>query len=86
MANLQTDGAQVFALWPNKGTTRRPKRPRDPVLLAIAAPTEEHGAGRVTRCRVGGSRSGKARVLKTTPEQRSEIARLAAHARWKKLP
>jgi len=28
MAHLQTDGAQVFALWHNKGTTSRPKRPR----------------------------------------------------------
>lgn len=74
MANALTDGAHVFALWPNKGTTTRlttrPERPRDPALLA---PTEEKGksAGRVARCRVGGPRSGKARVLKTTPDQRS---------------
>ncbi len=70
MANALTDGAHVFALWPNKGTAARPERPRDPALLA---PTGEQGksAGRVARCRVGGPRSGKARVLKTTPEQRS---------------
>ena len=32
----------------------------------------------------GGVKGGKARATKLTPEQRSEIARLAAQARWKK--
>ena len=32
----------------------------------------------------GGKRGGKARARKLTPEQRSEIARTAASARWKK--
>jgi hypothetical protein len=31
-----------------------------------------------------GKRSGKARMKKLTPEQRSEIARKAARARWGK--
>jgi hypothetical protein len=32
----------------------------------------------------GGKRGGKARAEALTPEQRSEIARIAASARWKK--
>jgi hypothetical protein len=34
--------------------------------------------------RLGGEKSGKARLEKLTPEQRSEIARIAAKARWSK--
>lgn len=34
--------------------------------------------------RLGGLKGGKARAAKLTPEQRSEIARIAARARWKK--
>lgn len=33
--------------------------------------------------RKGGKASGKARMEKLTPEQRSEVARHAANARWK---
>ncbi len=32
----------------------------------------------------GGEKGGKARALSLTPEQRSEIASVAAAARWKK--
>lgn len=32
----------------------------------------------------GGLKGGAARAAKLTPEQRAEIARVAAHARWKK--
>jgi hypothetical protein len=32
--------------------------------------------------RKGGKASGKARMVKLTPEQRSEVARKAAAARW----
>jgi hypothetical protein len=75
------------------------KRPRDPAQLAklmidIASgevedrePTpEERGkrASRVARGKIGGPKGGKARALKLTPEQRAEIARLAAQTRWKK--
>lgn len=38
----------------------------------------------VERGRLGGQKGGKARANKLTPEQRSEIARLAAAARWRK--
>jgi hypothetical protein len=34
----------------------------------------------------GGKASGKARMKNLTPEQRSEVARTAAAARWKKKP
>ena len=34
--------------------------------------------------RKGGLKGGKARAEKLTPEQRSDIAKLAAKARWKK--
>ncbi len=34
--------------------------------------------------RLGGLKGGKARFEKLTPEQRKEIARKAAHARWAK--
>jgi hypothetical protein len=34
--------------------------------------------------RLGGKQSGKARLEKLTPEQRSEVARNAAKARWGK--
>lgn len=33
---------------------------------------------------LGGKKGGKARAKKLTPEQRQDIARLAAQARWKK--
>jgi len=33
--------------------------------------------------RKGGKASGKARMQKLTPEQRSDVARRAAKARWK---
>jgi hypothetical protein len=34
----------------------------------------------------GGKRGGAARAAKLSPEQRSEIAQVAAAARWKKTP
>ncbi|HXW28430.1 MAG TPA: hypothetical protein VEK55_03620 [Xanthobacteraceae bacterium] len=79
--------------------TKRPKRPRDPAQLAklvvdIATgevedrePTpEEQGknAKAVARGRAGGSKGGRSRAAILTPEQRAEIARIAAQARWKK--
>jgi len=33
----------------------------------------------------GGKKGGKARADKLTPKQRSEIAKIAAEARWKKV-
>lgn len=42
-------------------------------------PTKAQEAGRD-----GGLKGGKARAAKLMPEQRAEIARLAAQTRWKK--
>jgi hypothetical protein len=74
---------------------RRRKRPRDPIQLAklvgdIAtgqiSDTEDNGRDRdaVEIGREGGRIGGKARAAVLTAEQRSEIARIAARARWKK--
>ena len=41
-------------------------------------------AAAVALGRLGGLKGGKARAKKLTPEERSEIASLAAAARWKK--
>jgi len=79
--------------------SKTPKRPRDPAQLAklivdIATgevegrePTpEEQGksAAAVKRGRAGGATGGRARAMALSPEQRAEIARLAAQTRWKK--
>ena len=45
-------------------------------------PTKDPNA--VALGRKGGLKGGKARAAKLTPEQRAEIARKAAAARWKK--
>ncbi len=69
------------------------KRPRDPVELAklvgdiaTGQVEDEVDDGKddaaVEFARRGGLKGGKARAAKLTPEQRSEIARKAAKARW----
>lgn len=78
---------------------KHPKRPRDVsqwakrmVDLATGQvedrqPTpEEQGksAKAVSRGKSGGLKGGAARAAKLTPEQRAEIARVAAQTRWKK--
>jgi hypothetical protein len=67
----------------------RKKRPRDPIQLAkligdIAIGQLDEKRGEEKRGRRGGIQGGKARAIALTPEQRSEIARTAAEARWKK--
>lgn len=72
-------------------TSKTPKRPRDPNQLAkfivdtatgdVSEPAE---TANVVRARKAGSKGGPARARVLTPEQRSEIAHLAAEARWKK--
>jgi hypothetical protein len=71
--------------------TKPPKRPRDPNQLAkfvIDTATGEAQAApdapKVARARKAGAVGGPARAKALTPEQRSEIAHLAAQARWKK--
>lgn len=76
----------------------RPKRPKDPNVLAhmiVNQATSEDkpevpesdqpqkNPAAVELGRLGGKKGGKARAEKLSPEQRKEIARKAAQARWK---
>jgi len=79
-----------------KRSSKTPKRPRDVNLLAKAivdeatgdaveedTPTDEgKNPAAVALGRLGGKKGGKARAEKLTPEQRSDIAKAAANARW----
>jgi hypothetical protein len=70
------------------------KRPRDPNQLAkqivdIATGEAEDTVSEAKRTskpkgRAGGLKGGKARAKRLTPQEREDIARLAARARWKK--
>jgi hypothetical protein len=71
--------------------TKHPKRPRDPAQLAklvvdiaTSQVSDKPETGFMTRARAGGNKGGPARARSLSPEQRSEIAREAALARWKK--
>lgn len=68
--------------------TKKPKRPRDVNQLAksiVSLATGEIEETHVKEsARKGGLKGGKARAKSLTPEQRSEIASIAAQARWKK--
>ena len=66
-------------------------RPRDPAQLAklmidIASGEVEEGqpTAKQARAHKAGTKGGPARAKALTSEQRSEIARTAAAARWKK--
>jgi hypothetical protein len=70
---------------------KHPKRPRDPNQLAklmidIATGEERDETQTETQQRAskGGKKGGKARAAALTPAERSEIASVAAQARWKK--
>ncbi len=73
-------------------TMKRTPRPRDPVQLGklmvdIATgqvPDAVEDSRASTTARVAGTKGGPARATKLTAEQRSDIARIAAEARWKK--
>ena len=68
------------------------KRPRDVVsnavkVMRIATGEEKEeyeDDGKDPAAKALGAKGGKARAAKLTPEQRSEIARVASYARWKK--
>jgi len=71
---------------------RGEKRPADVIGAAVMVGRIAVGdvedaqdqATKAARPRQSGKRGGAARSAKLTPEQRSEIARIAADARWKK--
>ncbi len=71
--------------------TAKKKRPRDisqraKLVVDIATGQEEEGAPtpKEVRARKAGKKGGPARAKALTPKQRSEIASLAAAARWKR--
>ena len=76
---------------------KRLKRPRDPVELGklvgdiLTGQVEDRqptpkgqNADATEFARKGGIKGGKARAESLTPKRRSEIASIAAQARWKK--
>lgn len=73
-------------------TEKKPKRPRDSNQLAklmvdIATTGGEaspEAGPTIKRAKKAGQKGGPARANALTPEQRSEIAAIAAQARWKK--
>ena len=70
------------------------KRPRDPIQLAkligdiaigeVEDTVSDKKKKPPSRRRTGGLKGGAARAKKLTAEQRADIARIAANARWKK--
>ncbi len=70
---------------------KTPRRPRDPNQLAKAIVDIATGEMPTTRLSVteeraskAGAKGGPARANALTPEQRAQIASVAAKARWKK--
>jgi hypothetical protein len=80
-----------FDLW---HTCFMPKRPRDPnqlakLILDITTGEAEDQVSKAKRKppkrgRSGGLKGGESRARSLTPQERSEIAKIAARARWKK--
>ena len=73
-------------------TMKRTPRPRDPIQLGKlmvdiatgAVPDSVEITALSERGKKGGMKGGVGRAVKLTPDQRSDIARMAADARWKK--
>lgn len=72
-------------------TGKAPKRPRDPnqlaklmVDIATGEECDEEMTAAQEKAAKGGKIGGKARAAALTPAERSEIASIAAQARWKK--
>lgn len=70
--------------------TDKPKRPRDANQLAhmivgvATGEIDDSETIKTKQTRKAGKVGGKARAKALTPQQRSEIAQIAAQARWKK--
>lgn len=58
----------------------------DVVQQATGEKPKPVATSRQEASRKGGIKGGARRAEKLTPEQRAEIARIAADARWKKAP
>lgn len=71
--------------------TKTPKRPRDPnqlaklmVDIATGEESKPEETALMKRASKAGTKGGPARAKALTPAERSEIASVAAQARWKK--
>jgi hypothetical protein len=64
--------------------TKTPKRPRDANQLAKFMIDAASGEVESPKQKASAVKGGLTRAIKLTPKQRSEIARVAADARWKK--
>jgi hypothetical protein len=82
---------------PEHSSKKKKKRPRDLNVLAseivkiategepeTPAEEDQKNPHAVALGRLGGKKGGKARAKKLTPEERKEIAKKAARARWEK--
>lgn len=75
---------------PKRTSKKQPKKDEDINLLAksivdkTAGKPPEKNPAAVALGRLGGLKGGKARAISLSGEERSEIARKAAMARWKK--
>ncbi len=82
---------------PERSSKRKPRDPNQLAASIVDEATQEEAEEAVQEApedtsgknpaavalgRLGGKKGGKARAAKLTPEQRSEIARKAARARW----
>lgn len=56
----------------------------EPIAVFDAAPAPQKNPAAVALGRLGGLKGGRARAEKLAPKKRSELARAAAIARWKK--
>jgi hypothetical protein len=63
---------------------RRAKATVDAIDAILQGRAPEKDPERVARGKLGGSKGGKLRAAKLSPERRAEIARKAAEARWGK--
>ena len=86
---------KALTRWGNEGgappSDKNPKRPRDPnqlaklmVDIASGEVSDEEMSASQKHASKGGKKGGKARAKALTPAERSEIASIAAQARWKK--
>ena len=82
----------MLSMWHDRLVAiKRTPRPRDAIAVAkfIGDIATGEVAGTIdgkltTRAKAGGRKGGPARAVALTPQQRAEIARAAANARWKK--
>jgi hypothetical protein len=72
---------QLAARIVDAAASGEPSTPEPPASEAFSSEKNPHAAA---LGRLGGRKGGPARAAKLTPEQRREIARKAAEARWRR--